>query len=139
LDVHLDWLRENKYGNAICLLPHDGAKHDVITATRFADHIMAAGFDVEIIPNQGKGAALKRVEAARRLFPAMRFHQAKTQGGLDALGWYHEKIDDQRGIGLGPEHDWAADSADAFGLAAVAYEKPSRRGFHEQRVRKGIV
>jgi phage terminase large subunit len=139
LDAHLDWLRENKYSNAICILPHDGAHHDAVTATRFADHVMGAGFDVEVIPNQGKGAALRRVEAARKLFPAMRFNQAKCQGGLDALGWYHEKIDDQRNIGLGPEHDWASHSADAFGLAAVAYEKPSRRGLHEQRVRKGIV
>jgi phage terminase large subunit len=40
------------------------------------------------------------------------------------LGWYHEKKDEARGIGLGPEHDWASHSADAFGLMAVVYEQP---------------
>jgi phage terminase large subunit len=139
LDAHLDWLRRNKYGNAICILPHDGAHRDNVTAVRFEDHIMEAGFDVEVVKNQGKGAAMRRVETARRLFPRMSFNAATTQGGLDALGWYHEKIDEKRNIGLGPEHDESSNGADAFGLSAVAYEKPSRRGLHEQRVRKGIV
>jgi phage terminase large subunit len=35
------------------------------------------------------------------------------------LGWYHEKRDEKRGIGLGPEHDFASHGADAFGLLAV--------------------
>jgi phage terminase large subunit len=49
----------------------------------------------------------------------MRFNEATTKGGRDALGWYHEKRDEARGIGLGPEHDFASHGADAFGLLAV--------------------
>jgi len=124
LAAHLEWLRANKYGNAICVLPHDGAHMDAVTAIRFEDHIAAAGFEVDTIPNQGKGAAAKRIEAARRLFPSIWFDAEKCEGGIDALGWYHEKRDDERGIGLGPEHDWASHSADAFGLMCIAYEKP---------------
>jgi phage terminase large subunit len=139
LDAHLDWLRTNKYSNAICILPHDGAHRDRIHAIRYEDHIIEAGFDTELVKNQGKGAAMQRVEAARKLFPAMRFHLPTCGPGLDRLGWYHEKIDEKTGVGLGPNHDEASNGADAFGLAAVAYEKPSRRGLHEQRVRKGIV
>ena len=30
------------------------------------------------------------------------------QRGLDALGWYHEKKDENRNIGLGPAHDWSS-------------------------------
>jgi phage terminase large subunit len=127
LAAHLEWLRSKKYGNALCVLPHDGAQHDAVTATRFEDHIRAAGFDVETIPNQGKGAALKRVEAARRLFPSIRFNEATCKPGLDALGWYHEKRDDSRNIGLGPEHDWSSHGADAFGLMCVAYEEPRQK------------
>jgi hypothetical protein len=43
-----------------------------------------------------------------------------------ALGFYHEKKDEQRDVGLGPEHDWSSHAADAFGLMAIAYEEPSR-------------
>ena len=46
--------------------------------------------------------------------------------GRDALGYYHEKKDEQRDVGLGPEHDWSSHAADAFGLMAIAYEEPSR-------------
>jgi phage terminase large subunit len=124
LATHLEWLRSRGYGAALCVLPHDGAKGDVVTATRFEDHIRAAGFQCETIENQGKGAAMKRVEAARRLFPRIWFDDVKCKGGLDALGWYHERKDDKRGIGLGPEHDWSSHAADAFGLMCVAYEEP---------------
>jgi len=124
LASHLQWLRTNGYGQAECFLPHDAAQSDAITATRFEDHIRSAGFRVETIPNQGKGAALKRIEAARRLFPAIWFNEVTCQAGLDALGWYHEKLDEKRSIGLGPEHDWASHGSDAFGLMCVAYDAP---------------
>lgn len=124
LGAHLEWLRSNGYEKAECILPHDGDKRDAVTAIRFEDHIRAAGFKVRTIPNQGKGAAMKRVEAMRRVFPAMWFNEQTTDAGLKALGWYHEKRDEDRNIGLGPEHDWASHGADAAGLMAVAYEEP---------------
>jgi phage terminase large subunit len=124
LATHLEWLRSNGYGKALCVLPHDGSQADAVTAVRFEDHISSAGFEVETIENQGKGAALKRVEAGRRLFPAIWFNESTTGPGLDALGWYHEKQDETRNVGLGPEHDWSSHGADAFGLMCVAYEKP---------------
>jgi phage terminase large subunit len=124
LAAHLHWLRSNGYGDALCVLPHDGAHADAATGIRFEDHIRAAGFQCETVPNQGKGAAMKRVEATRRLFPSIWFNVATTQGGIDALGWYHERQDETRNIGLGPNHDWASHAADAFGLACVAYEMP---------------
>jgi phage terminase large subunit len=77
-----------------------------------------------VIPNQGAGAARARIEAGRRLFPSIWFNAESTDAGLAALGWYHEKKDEQRNVGLGPEHDWASHGADAFGLMAVAYEPP---------------
>ena len=79
---------------------------------------------MEVVPNQGKGAAMQRVERARELFPRMRFDEVKTDAGRKALGWYHEKRDEKRGIGLGPDHDWSSHSADAFGGGCVAYTEP---------------
>jgi phage terminase large subunit len=124
LGTHLQWLRDSGYGKAACFLPHDAAQADAYTAIRFEDHIRSAGFDTVTVKNQGKGAALKRVEAGRRLFPAIWFNEATTSAGIEALVNYHEKIDDKRNVGLGPEHDWASHGADAFGLMCVAYEQP---------------
>jgi len=129
LATHLNWLRSSGYGAAQCVLPHDGANENHITATRFEDHIKAAGFETHIVKNQGKGAALKRVEAARRLFPSIRFNEATCKPGLDALAWYHERRDDHRGIGLGPEHDWSSHSADAFGLMCIAHAELNVSGW----------
>jgi phage terminase large subunit len=60
------------------------------------------------------GAASMRIEAVRRLFPKGKFKESTTEAGRDALGYYHERKDEQRDIGLGPEHDWSSHSADAF-------------------------
>lgn len=124
LATHVRWLRDNGYGKALCILPHDGSTNDKVFDVSYESALTEAGFEVLVIPNQGKGAAAMRVEAARRLFPSMWFNEAKTEAGREALGWYHEKKDEKRGIGLGPEHDWSSHDADAFGLAAVAYEEP---------------
>jgi len=140
LATHVAWLRANGYGAAQCILPHDGATNDRVHDVSYESALRAAGFDVQVIANQGAGAAMKRVEAARRLFPSMWFHEAKCAPGIDALGWYHERRDDARNIGLGPEHDWASHSADSFGLGAIAYElpQPGRKQATFTR-RKGIV
>jgi phage terminase large subunit len=90
---------------------------------------------VTTIPNQGKGAAMMRVEAVRRVFPQCWFNKATTEAGLDALGFYHERRDDQRGAGLGPSHDWSSHCADAFGLMAICYEAPDAPGAAEPRYR----
>lgn len=127
LDAHVNWLRSKGYtaDRATMWLPHDGKTHDRVYAVSYESALRQAGYQVTVVPNQGRGAASARIEAARRLFPRMRFDAEKCKGGLDALGWYHERKDEARGIGLGPEHDWSSHSADAFGLAAVAYKEPS--------------
>jgi phage terminase large subunit len=124
LAAHVGWLRGRGYDQALCVLPHDGAQADKVFAVSYESALREAGFSVEVVPNQGRGAASARVEAARRLFPSIWFDATRCAGGLDALGHYHEKRDEARGIGLGPEHDWSSHAADAFGLMCVAYEAP---------------
>jgi phage terminase large subunit len=127
LATHLSWLREKGYGKALCILPHDGATNDKVHDVSYASALTDASFEVKVVPNQGKGAAKMRIEAARRLFPSIWFNAATTEAGREALGWYHEKrSDDARNIGLGPEHDWSSHGADAFGLMCVAYEEPQQ-------------
>lgn len=124
LATQANWLRSNGYGNARCVLPHDGAQNDKVHSVSYESALREAGFAVQVVPNQGTGAAKKRIEAGRRRFPLIWFDERKTESGREALSQYHEKWDDRRDIGLGPEHDWASHAADAFGLMCVAYQPP---------------
>jgi phage terminase large subunit len=126
--AHLNWMHAQGYTpdkRVQIVLPHDGDSHDKVYDVSYASAFRAAGYDVpDPIPNQGKGAAMMRVESARRLFPNIWFNEATTGPLRKALGWYHEKRDPVRKVGLGPDHDWSSNEADAFGLMCVAYEAP---------------
>lgn len=126
ISAHLNWLRSQGYmpDRVIIYLPHDGDTNDRVFDVSYRTAFEKAGYTVEVIPNQGKGAAMSRVERGRELFARMRFDETKCDPGLKALGWYHEKKDEKRDLGLGPEHDWSSHSADAFGAGCVAYEEP---------------
>lgn len=123
LAAHINWMRSKGYtpDRAQIWLPHDGVTHDKVYSVSYESALRDAGYEVTVIPNQGKGAAAARIEAGRRLFPNIWFDEETTEAGRDALGWYHERKDESRNIGLGPEHDWASHAADAFGLMAVAH------------------
>ena len=125
LAYHVNWMRDNGYENAHIILPHDGVNTNNVTGKLYEDHWREAGFrNVQVVKNQGPGAAKQRIEAARRIFNRMHFDEIKTEAGRQALGWYHEKVDDERDIGLGVDHDWSSHAADAFGLGAICYEEP---------------
>lgn len=128
LAYYVNEMRSRGHQKAVCRLPHDGINENNITGKRLVTHLQEADFDATVIPNQGRGAARMRIEAVRRLFPRIWFNEATTEPGRDALGFYHEKKDEDRNVGLGPEHDWSSHAADAFGLMAIDYEDPSRRG-----------
>ena len=123
LQAHVEWMKSKKYttSNTDIWLPHDGVSNDKVFDVSYESSLKQIGYNVNIVKNQGKGAAKQRIEAVRRIFPRIWFDE-RTQPGIDALGWYHEKIDDKRQIGLGPEHDWSSHAADAFGLMAIASE-----------------
>lgn len=125
LATHLEWLRDKDYSptRAQVWLPHDGSTQDKVFDVSYESALKAAGYKVKVVPNQGKGAAKARIEAVRRLLPAMWFNDDTTTAGREALGFYHEKRDIVRNIGLGPSHDWASHGADSFGLMAICYEE----------------
>jgi phage terminase large subunit len=127
LATHINWLRSKGYtpDRAQIWLPHDGVTHDKVYSVSYESALRDAGYEVTVVPNQGKGASAARIEAGRRIFPNIWFDEETTEAGRDALGWYHERKDESRNIGLGPEHDWSSHGADSFGLMAVAYEEPT--------------
>lgn len=132
-DAHVRWLRAAGYDDAVCVLPHDGRKADTVFSATPEGFLRQAGFVTDLVPNQGAGAALERINAGRQMFASCTFDREKTQAGRDALGWYHAKVDDARGIDLGPEHDYASHCADAFGLAAIY-----KRGVDTEKVSQPI-
>lgn len=131
LAAHVNWLRANGYTdtNTTVILPHDGKTHDKVFDVTYESELKRAGYAVTVIPNQGRGAALLRVEAVRRKFPNLWFNAATTQPGIEAIGAYHERKDEVRGIGLGPEHDWSSHGADSLGLLCIAHEQPTETGW----------
>ena len=132
LATHVNWLRDNGYSKALCVLPHDGRTNDKVFDVSYESALKQAGFETRVIPNQGKGAASARVEEVRRLFASIWFNEKTTQAGREALGWYHEKIDENRNIGLGPEHDWSSHAADAFGLMAIDHNRNEPKNFNRK-------
>lgn len=138
LAYYVTELRQRGYQQADCVLPHDGVNENSLTGKRYEDHLREAGFQVRVIKNQGRGAAMMRIEAVRRIFPKCWFNETTTEAGRDALGFYHEKKDPARDVGLGPDHDWSSHGSDAFGLMAIDYEEPSRaRAFSRKLVYPG--
>ena len=110
LESHLNWMRANGYepSKSQIWLPHDGATQDKVFAVSYQSAFESAGYNVEAVPNQGRGAAALRIEAGRRWFGSCFFDEEKTMPGIEALGSYHERKDADRNIGLGPEHDWSS-------------------------------
>lgn len=125
IDSHIAWMHSQGYtsNKASVWLPHDGSTQDRVFDVSYESAFTKAGYAVEVIPNQGKGAAMQRIEAVRRWLGSCWFNEEKCQGGIDALGWYHEKRDDNRDIGLGPDHDWSSHGSDAFGLMCIVVEE----------------
>lgn len=138
LATHLEWMRERGYKPSRCqvFLPHDGDQGDKVFDVSYQSAFKAAGYDVTVVPNQGRGAAKMRIDAARRWFPSIYFNEPAdaillsdgnyskptAAAGIEALGWYHEKKDSKRLIGLGPEHDWSSHGSDAFGMMCCCIE-----------------
>ncbi|MDD9330939.1 MAG: PBSX family phage terminase large subunit, partial [Bartonella sp.] len=79
--------------------PHDGATRDRVHNVSFESALNDAGFETQVIPNQGAGAVKMRIEAVRRILPSVWFNEEMTVAGRKALNWYHEKWDEKRGIG----------------------------------------
>jgi phage terminase large subunit len=126
---YMNWLRANGYAKALCVLPHDGSSvhPENPIAMSYEQQLASAGFTVQVVRNQGKGAAQQRIDALRKVFPRIWFNEEATSPGVRALGFYHEKIDEDRKIGLGPEHDWSSHAADAAGLMAITFEPPRKK------------
>lgn len=127
LAYYVNELRNRGWGNALCVVPHDAAQThaDNPTGIDFEAQLKQAGFQTKKI-HSPPGIVMQRIATLRRLLPRIWFNRTTTVGLRDAWQAYHEKRDEDRNIGLGPEHDWASHGADAGGLMAIDYEEPKK-------------
>lgn len=139
LAAHIAWLRENGYtpDKARIWLPHDGSTHDKVFDVSFESALKQAGYKVDVVPNQGTGAAKARIESVRRIFQSVWMNETTTEHGREALGWYHEKRDTARDIGLGPDHDWSSHGSDSFGLMAIVFESTKNESDFSKPIKYG--
>ena len=90
ISAHLLWMRENAYTPgrlATIWLPHDGDTHDRVIDVSFRSAFEQAGYHVEVVPNQGRGAAMSRIKAAQRMFSACWFNgRRRSQGWMRSAG-----------------------------------------------------
>lgn len=129
---HVNWMRQKGYGSAHIILPHDGANEGGPAET-WEDAWRQAGFsNVRVIPNQGAGAAMYRIEQTRRHFGRVVFNEATTEDGRIMLGLYAPKVSEETGADRGPNHDYSHD-ADAFGLMMCDYKPPQAGGFTDDQ------
>jgi phage terminase large subunit len=107
---HVYWLKQNGYtlDKSTIVLPHDGRQQDRVYDYSYQSEFQKTGYTVEIVDNQGAGAAMARIEATRLLFPSMWFDSVHCEAGIEAIGWYHPKIDDKRQLELIAEAEAAA-------------------------------
>jgi phage terminase large subunit len=118
------------------VLPHDaGQTHaDNPTGMDFEAQLKKAGYQTKKV-HSPSGAVLQRIKTTQQLFTKIWFNKSPYGGELDrtlalrqALAWYHEKrSDDEREIGLGPDHDWSSHAADAFGMMCIDYKEPAAK------------
>jgi phage terminase large subunit len=88
LASHVAWLRAKGYTprRSLVSLPHDGGSHDKVFDVSFESALNSAGYNVEVIPNQGKGAARARIDSVRRILPSCWFNAETTSPGARRTG-----------------------------------------------------
>jgi hypothetical protein len=97
--------------------PHDIEVREIGTGKSRKEVAAGLGINFDVLPN----LPLKDgIDAARMTVPRCVFDAKRTAVGLDALRQYREKIDEKRGISLGPLHDWSSHAADSFRYLALS-------------------
>ena len=122
--------RGYKYGKHFG--PHDLAVRELGTGKSRVEVARSLGITFQVLP------ALRvedGINAVRMMLPRTWFDRKKAEPLLEALRQYREKIDEKRGVSLGPLHDWTSHGADSARYMAmslrentaerpIAYPKP---------------
>lgn len=118
LDHYAKVLKEKPYVYHRHLLPHDGAKGELIAGTTIVKQAQAL-LGEKTIEVQPRLTVEEGINAARVLLATCRFDEAKCSAGLKALKLYRRDWNEERKVFSDrPRHDWTSHAADAYrGLA----------------------
>ena len=136
--AHMLWLREKGYtgANSTIWLPHDGDTQDKVFDVSYRKAFESAGYVAEVVPNQGKGAAMLRVRSVQRVFPSIWINKETTEPGMEALGWYHEKKEPAYDLTVETDHCYfvlgndgksylvsnSSHASDGLGIMCIVFE-----------------
>lgn len=124
--VGLDWygraLRERGHMYAPLILPHDARARELGSGKSRVEMLEAMGFATRVLP---AAAVEDGIETVRRYLPRVWIDAERCGAGLEALRLYQARIDDKRGLSLGPLHNWTSHAADALRYLMCAYEEPA--------------
>lgn len=127
LDHYAKALQDKDYFYGAHWAPHDIQVRELGSGRSRYETAAGLGIRFKVVPNI---PVADGINAARMLLPKCWFDRQRCAVGLDALRQYREKIDDKRGISLGPLHDWTSHAADAFRYLAVAAKEPRKQAQH---------
>lgn len=121
---HARWHARSQYVYGKHTAPHDIAVRELGTGRSRLEVAASLGIEFTIAPNM---PVKDGVDAVRMVLNRCWFDKRKTDLGRDALKQYQEKVDEKRGISLGPLHNWASHAADGFRYGIVELEEPAIR------------
>lgn len=117
LEHYASMLTQKGYSYGQHFGPHDIEVREIGTGKSRREVAMGMGLRFDVLANL---PVKDGIDAARMTIPRCVFDAKKTAIGLDALRQYREKVDEKRGISLGPLHDWSSHAADAFRYLALS-------------------
>jgi phage terminase large subunit len=123
LDHYAKVLKEKPYVYHKHLLPHDGAKGELIAGTTIVKQATALlGRGVEVLPRL---SVEEGINAARVFMPRCRFDDVRCAAGIKALRMYRRAwSEDRKAFADKPLHDWTSHAADAFRYLAIGFKPP---------------
>jgi len=118
------WRARAQYVYGKHIAPHDIMVRELGTGRSRIEVAGELGIAFDIAPNI---PVKDGVDAVRMVLNRCWFDKRKTELGRDALKQYQEKVDEKRGISMGPLHNWASHAADSFRMGVVHLEEPAIR------------
>jgi hypothetical protein len=118
LDHYAKIVRSKPYTYGRHLLPHDGAKGELISGTTIVKEATdLLGRGVEVLP---RISVEDGINAARVLLQRCRIDNTRCEQGLKALRLYRRAYNEERKVFSDrPMHDWTSHASDAFRYLAL--------------------
>jgi phage terminase large subunit len=124
LDHYVNVLKERGYTYGNIYLPHD-ANSEKLNAKSIANDLRALMPSHTVIVRPRMENKAMGISAVRKIFPNCYFDEQKCEEGLDALGAFKFKVDQEtNGYSKEPLHDENSDAADAFAQLALSLQEP---------------